>query len=166
MKASQLIQTQDRKHPIDELEDLALSQDLPYLRYSKDEIMIRYPDSWENFQSFWTWDKDMDTLDVVASSLLKFEVNQLPAMYELLSHINNQMWIGHFDLTDEGSPTYRHTLMVRDLQGSLAGVIEDMFAITSAEYQRFFPAFHYLVKGDKSPREALGLALIETEGEA
>ncbi len=58
--------------------------------------MIRYPDSWENFQSFWTWDKEMDTLDVAASSLLKFKDQDRPAIYELLSEINNRLWIGHF----------------------------------------------------------------------
>jgi len=152
--------------PIDELEDLVVSQDLPYLRFGKDEMMIRYPDSWENFQSFWTWDKEMDTLDVAASSLLKFKDQDRPAIYELLSEINNRLWIGHFDLTDENSPTYRHTLMLRGLKGSTAEVVEDLFAIVLAEYQRFFPAFHYVAKGKKSPIEALGLALIETEGEA
>lgn len=152
--------------PIDDLEDLVTSQNLPYLRFGKDEMMIRYPDSWENFQSFWTWDKDLKTLDVVASSLLKFEEADRQVIYELLTLINNQLWIGHFDLTDEDSPTYRQTLMLRGTQGSTAEVVEDLFAIALAEYQRFFPAFLYVVNNKKSPREALSLSLIETEGEA
>lgn len=166
MKQTQTAQDQGHTNPIDDLEDLVNSQDLPYLRFSKDEMMVRYPDSWENFQSFWTWDKDLQTLDVVASSLLKFHEEQKPVIYELLSHINNQLWIGHFDLTDEGSPTYRHTSMTHGLHGSMRDLVEDMFAITTAEYQRFFPAFQYVVQNKKSPREALSLAMIETEGEA
>jgi hypothetical protein len=156
----------DSASPIDDLEDLVSSQDLPYLRFGKDELMVRYPNSWENFQSFWTWDKDLETLDVVASSLLKFEEEDRPAIYELLTIINNQLWIGHFDLTDEGSPTFRQTLMFHGLQGSTAEVVEDLFAIALAEYQRFFPAFQYVAKHKKTPQEAISLSLIETEGEA
>lgn len=154
------------KNPIDELEELVNSQDLPYLRFGKDELMIRYPDSWENFQSFWTWDKDMETLDVAASSLLKFREKERPAIYELLSAINGQLWVGHFDLTDENSPTFRHTQLLKDLQGPYMGMIEDMFAIVLAEYQRFFPAFHYVAKDKRSPMEAMAMAMIDTEGEA
>lgn len=166
MKQTQQIPTNEFSSPIDDLEDLVSSQDLPYMRFGKDELMVRYPDSWENFQSFWTWDKDLQTLDVVASSLLKFNEEDRPALYELLSMINNQLWIGHFDLTDEGSPTYRHTLMFNGLKGSTAEVVEDLFAISLSEYQRIFPAFQYVVKDKKSPKEAISLSMIETEGEA
>lgn len=152
--------------PIDELEDLVASQDLPYLRFGKDEMMVRYPDSWEDFQSFWTWDQDMETLDVSASSLLKFNDQDRHAIYELLSEVNSRIWIGHFDLTDEGSPTFRHTLMLRGMQGSTAEVVEDLYAIVLAEYQRFFPAFLFVIKGKKTPQEAIALALIDTAGEA
>jgi hypothetical protein len=166
MKQTQTLYDKENTSPIDELEDLAASQDLPYLRFGKDEMMIRYPDSWENFQSFWTWDRDLQTLDVVASSLLKFKEEDRAAIYELLAIVNNQLWIGHFDLTDEGSPTYRQTLMLRGMKGSTAEVVEDLFAITLAEYQRFFPAFQYVAKDNKTPQEAISLSLIETEGEA
>lgn len=166
MKQIHTPKEQENTSPIDDLEDLVTAQNLPYLRFGKDELMVRYPDSWENFQSFWTWDKELQTLDVVASSLLKFDEEDRSAIYELLTTINNQLWIGHFDLTDEGSPTYRQTLMLRGMHGSTADVVEDLFAITLAEYQRFFPAFQYVVKNKKTPQEAISLSLIETEGEA
>lgn len=166
MKSTQEHKERDSPSPIDDLEDLVASQDLPYLRFGKHEMMVRYPNSWENFQSFWTWDKDLETLDVVASSLLKFDESDRPAIYELLTIINNQLWIGHFDLTDEGSPTYRQTLMLHGMHGSTAEVVEDLFAIALAEYQRFFPAFEYVVKHMKTPQEAISLSMIETEGEA
>lgn len=166
MRQTQFTRENENSTPIDELEDIASGQNLPYLRFGQDELMIRYPDSWENFQSFWTWDREMQTLDVVASSLLKFEEEDLVNIYELLTLINNRLWIGHFDLTDEGSPTYRHTLMLRGVGGSTMELVEDLFAITLAEYQRFFPAFQYVVEGKQSPQDALNLSLLETEGEA
>lgn len=166
MKPDQTMRGAENASPIDELEDIAAAQNLPYLRFGRDELMIRYPDSWENFQSFWTWDRDLKTLDVVASSLLKFDEEDLGSVYELLTLINNRLWIGHFDLTDEGSPTYRQTLMLRGIDGETTDVVEDLFAISLAEYQRFFPAFQYVVKDKRSPQEALNLSLLETEGEA
>lgn len=166
MKPDTSFQKPTLKNPIDELEELVIAQDLPYLRFGPHELMVRYPDSWENFQSFWTWDKDFQSLDVSASSLFKFKPAQRMVIYELLSLINDQLWIGHFDLTDEDSPTFRHTILLRDLQGSIVSVVEDLFAVVLAEYQRFFPAFEYVVKYDKSPQEALSFALIETHGEA
>jgi hypothetical protein len=44
--------------------------------------------------------------------------------------------------------------------------IEDLVEIGMLECERFYPAFHYVVWGGKTPAEAVDAAMIETVGEA
>ena len=152
-------------NPLDELEDLISGQGFSYLRF-EDEIIVRYPKILENLQSLWVWDKTHNSFEVSASSLLKIPKSKKQDIFELLALINEHLWVGHFDLSDEECPTFRHVNLVGDSSSSIPAIVEDMFAIVLYEYQRFKPAFDYVIKHHKSPQEAIKLALIEPQGEA
>ncbi|MCV5950349.1 YbjN domain-containing protein, partial [Escherichia coli] len=61
---------------------------------------------------------------------------------------------------------YRHGLMLGD--DGLLSLVQAQTAIEAAvdECDRFYPAFQFLLWGDKSPAEALASALIDAAGEA
>ena len=85
---------------------------------------------------------------------------------ELVTSINNQMWLGHFDVwADEGIVLYRNTSLFnrnRVSQEQLDNVM--VRAVLACD--QFFPAFQYILWAGKNSKEALEAVLFNTEGEA
>jgi hypothetical protein len=77
------------------------------------------------------------------------------------------MWLGHFDIWSNGSVLlYRHGALLGD-EGLLS--LDQAQALVETaidECDRFYPAFQFVLWGDKSPRRALESALVDAAGEA
>ena len=89
------------------------------------------------------------------------------AMFEVLALVNEQMWLGHFDIWSNGGVLlYRHGLMLGD--DGLLSPAQAQLAVESAieECDRFYPAFQFILWGDKTPAEALAAAMVDAAGEA
>jgi hypothetical protein len=89
------------------------------------------------------------------------------AAYELLALVNEQLWLGHFDIWSNGGVLlYRHGLMLG--QDGMLSLSMAQLAVESAvaECDRFYPAFQFVLWGDKKPKDALAAALVDAAGEA
>ena len=89
------------------------------------------------------------------------------AAYELLALVNEQLWLGHFDIWSNGGVLlYRHGLALG--ADGLLSLPMAQLAVESAvaECDRFYPAFQFVLWGDKKPKEALEAALVDAAGEA
>jgi hypothetical protein len=87
--------------------------------------------------------------------------------YELLAHINEKLWIGHFDITSKnGIPAYRHTVLKPYGNEILYNQLEDLVDIAIYECEKYYPAFHIILFEDSKPQEALKLCEIDTLGRA
>jgi hypothetical protein len=85
----------------------------------------------------------------------------------LLALVNEQMWVGHFDLwQQEGVIMYRNALLlaggVEPSDEQIAAMMEN--ALDACE--RFYQSFQFVVWAGKSAKESLEHSLIETVGEA
>ena len=81
--------------------------------------------------------------------------------------INEQLWLGHFDIWSSGGVLlYRHGLMLGD--DGLLSLAQAQTVIEAAidECDRFYPAFQFILWGDKTPAEALASAMVDAAGEA
>ena len=86
---------------------------------------------------------------------------------QLISLINEQLWVGHFDLwKGENVVMFRHALL-------LAGGAEPTTANAKCcckaaidACERYYQAFQFVLWAGKSAREALDAVLFETQGEA
>jgi hypothetical protein len=91
------------------------------------------------------------------------------AIYEALSLINEQLWLGHFEMwSGSGLVLFRHSTIL-DTRGDEGLSLEQAEAIAEAaveECERFYPVFQFVLWGGKSPGEAISAALIDTHGEA
>ena len=95
----------------------------------------------------------------------RIPLNGLPAAD--LALVNEQMWLGHFDVWSNGMVLlYRHALMLGD--DGLLSIAQAQTAVEAAvdECDRFYPAFQFILWGDKTPAEALASALVDAAGEA
>ncbi|WP_411288555.1 YbjN domain-containing protein, partial [Phenylobacterium sp.] len=85
---------------------------------------------------------------------------------ELIATINPRVWLGHFELWEEGEIIFRHGMaLMTNEQPSLAQAAA-MIDVAVEGADRFFPAFDFMIRGLKSPQEAIAACMFETVGEA
>ena len=81
--------------------------------------------------------------------------------------INEQLWLGHFDLwSNNNILLFRHATL---LGGSgLLGLDQAQTIVDLAieEWERFYPVFQFVLWSDKSPQDAIAHAMVDTAGEA
>ncbi len=92
--------------------------------------------------------------------------DRLTAAHEALSLINEQLWMGHFELwSSSGMILYRHGALV-PADGLSHDAADALIQTAIDECERFYPVFQFVLWGGKSPKDAIAAALIETRGEA
>jgi hypothetical protein len=115
------------------------------------------------------WRPEDQVLQFLAFPDIKVAVEKRLAIYEALSLINEQLWLGHFEMwSGSGLVVFRHSTIL-DARENEGLTLEQAEAIAEAaveECERFYPVFQFVLWGGKSPGEAISAALIDTHGEA
>lgn len=134
---------------------------------SDEEVSGEVPGAWTTYQVRGIWRIEDKVLQIICLPEIRVPEDKRAAAYELLSRINEQLWLGHFEMWSQGGVIlYRHGLMLGD-DGMLSLDMAQMAVETAiSECDRFYPAFQFVLWGDKSPREALDAALVDAAGEA
>ena len=163
-------QDQDDDAPIDTLEGYYDAHGWTHERHD-DEIIATVKGSWASYELRALWREDDSVLQFLAFPDIKVAEDRRAAIYEALALINEQLWIGHFELwSSSGILLFRHAAMIDGGQGeeprlSLAGA-ELLVESAIEECERFYPVFQFVLWGGKTPREAIAAAMVETQGEA
>ena len=89
------------------------------------------------------------------------------AIYETLGLINEQLWLGHFELwSNSGIVLFRHGALLGEGGSMTLDQAQILVETAIDECERFFPVFQFVLWGGKTPAEAIAASLIETRGEA
>jgi hypothetical protein len=127
------------------------------------------PGSWAQYELRGVWRPDDQVLQFLAFPDIKVTADKRLAIYETLGLINEQLWLGHFELwSGSGLIVFRYSALLDNGDGDALS-FEQAEAIAEAgleECERFFPVFQFVLWGGKSPSEAISAALIDTAGEA
>lgn len=153
-------------NPIDLVEQLAASHDWTCDRASNDELTLVVAGTWTDYHVSLNWRDDLHALHLACAFDFKVPSNRLNEMYRLVAQINEQLWLGHFDLwTQEGLIMFRHALL---LNGSVAtpAQCEAMLKAALEASERYYQAFQFVVWAGKESREALVSTMFDTEGQA
>ncbi|WP_198665860.1 MULTISPECIES: YbjN domain-containing protein [unclassified Sphingomonas] len=159
---------QDSAAPIDMLEAYYAAHGWDHERH-EDEIVATVKGSWTTYELRALWREDDSVLQFLAFPDIKVTDDRRTAVYEAIGLVNEQLWIGHFELwSSSGVLLYRHAVMVDgEDEGTMTlGGAELLVESAIEECERFYPVFQFVLWGGKTPREALAAALIETQGEA
>jgi hypothetical protein len=108
-------------------------------------------------------------LQFLAFPDIKVAPEKRAAIHESLSLINEQLWLGHFEMwSGSGLVVFRHSTVLdtREDEGLSLEQAEAIAEAAVEECERFYPVFQFVLWGGKSPGEAISAALIETHGEA
>jgi hypothetical protein len=154
--------------PIDMLEAYYAAHNWEYERHD-DEIVASIKGSWTTYELRALWRDDDSVLQFLAFPDIKATDDRRPALYEAIGLVNEQLWIGHFELwSSSGILLYRHAALVDGEEEPMLSLSGAELLVESAieECERFYPVFQFVLWGGKSPREALAAALVETHGEA
>ena len=108
-------------------------------------------------------------LQFLAFPDIKVGPEKRAAIFEALSLINEQLWLGHFEMwSGSGLVLFRHSTILdtREDEGLSLEQAEAIAEAAVEECERFYPVFQFVLWGGKSPGEAIAAALIDTHGEA
>ena len=154
------------RNPVDLVEQVATAHDWAMDRTNDDELTLNVAGSWADYHVSLNWRQDLETLHIACAFEFKVPDNRLGEVYRLLAQINEQLWVGHFDLwSHEGLIMFRQGLM---LNGAVAtvGQCEAMLRAALEGCERYYQAFQFVVWAGKESREALVSTMFQTEGQA
>ncbi|TCK28921.1 hypothetical protein EV667_2936 [Ancylobacter aquaticus] len=159
-------ETDSSLNPLDLVERMAALNEWAFERSAEDEITISLEGRWTDCHVSFQWMDEVEALHIACAFDLKVPEKRKTEVLRLLSLINEQMWVGHFDLwSKEGVIMFRHALL---LAGSEATdrQCEVLMECAIEAVERYFPAFQFVVWAGKTAREAMDATLFETVGEA
>lgn len=134
---------------------------------SSEEMTGEVQGSWTTYQLRCVWRPEDQVLQLLCLPEIRVPDEKRAAAEKLLSLINEQIWLGHFDVWSNGGVLlYRNGTMLGD-EGLLSlSQAQALVEIAVEECDRFYPAFQFVLWGDKSPRDALEAAMVDPAGEA
>lgn len=153
-------------NPIDLVEDLASRNSWPCDRSTDDEVTLVVEGEWTDYQVSLNWREDLEALHVACAFDFRVPEARLNEMYRLVAQINEQLWLGHFDIwAQDGLVMFRHALL---LNNSVATPqqCEALLGAALDACERYYQAFQFVVWAGKPSKEALVSTMFQTDGRA
>ncbi len=162
-------ETARAEHPLDVVEQLAAEHDFAFDRDHEDEIAISTAGVLAEYHVAFTWLEDVEAVHVAcAFDLRRCRRGGEAEVLNLIALINEQLWVGHFDLWNrEHVVMFRHALVLAGgARASGRHVRATLLESATEACDRFYQAFQFVVWAGKGAREAFEAAIFETECEA
>ena len=155
------------EHPVDVVERMAALREWSFDRDADDEISISVRGTWADFHVAFTWLPDVEALHVGCAFDIKVTTRRRSEILNLVSLINEQLWVGHFGLWEqEGVMMYRHALLLTGGAEPNSSQCEAVLNAAVAACERYYQSFQFVLWAGKSAREAMETAMFETLGQA
>jgi hypothetical protein len=135
----------------------------------EDEIVANFQGSWAQYELRAVWRDEDHVLQFLTLPDIRVAQDKRAAVYETIGLINEQLWIGHFELwASSGLVLFRHATLLEGEDGATLTLqhAETLVEAAIEECERFYPVFQFVLWAGKTPQEAIAAALIETQGEA
>jgi hypothetical protein len=152
--------------PLDVVEHVLTAENLDFDRTDDGDLAFALTGDWKDYELWFAWRPEADCLQLCLSLDVRAKKSKRGAAYELVSMINQRVWLGHFEVwAEDGEVVFRHAMALatgdRPTLAQAASMIDT--AVEAAD--RFFPAFDFMLKG-KSPTDAIAACMFETIGSA
>ncbi|MEM1381780.1 MAG: YbjN domain-containing protein [Pseudomonadota bacterium] len=157
----------EQADPIDLIEELARASDLESQRVDETEVHVCLTGSWRDISLWFAWREEAQVLQIGAPLELKVPPQRASEVLRLLAMVNERLWIGHFDLWgEEHGLVYRNGAVLAEGQGMAPGQAEILLRGAMDAFDRYYPAFNYVIWGGKTAEEALVACILEPVGTA
>lgn len=154
-------------NPIDTIEDLIHSQDWPYHRVSADVLNCEIAGRWCDYRLNFIWHEESRVMQI----FLLYDMSLPPAkkvpVATLMGLLNGQLHMGNFETyTAENCPAFRHGLLLPGTRTLSEALMVEIIEYALDMSEKYYPAFHFVLNGDRAPEEAASMAMVDTVGEA
>ena len=154
-------------NPIDLLEEFVHANDWRFDRASDSELIVQIQGRWCDHKMCFYWADNLSAIFFSCRLDQKVPPASRNQVHELLAAVNENLWLGHFDLASEDAiPMFRHTMPLRGSSGASVEQLEDMMDAALTECERFYPALQLVLWGGRTVGEAVAVAQLDTVGEA
>jgi len=152
--------------PLDVVEHVLTAENLDFDRTDDGDLAFALTGDWKDYELWFAWRPEADCLQLCLSLDVRANKKNRGHAYELVSLINQRVWLGHFEVwAEDGEIVFRHAMALptgdRPTLAQAASMIDA--AVEAAD--RFYPAFDFMLKG-KSPSDAMAACMFETVGQA
>jgi hypothetical protein len=157
----------DELHPIDLVENLAAQHAWEFDRVTDDQIAMAVEGQWRTYSLTLAWSEQDETLRLICTFEMEPPVEKMAALFDVLNRCNDMVWTGAFTYwAEQKLMVWRYGLCLAGGQIAGSEQVDRLIssAITSAE--RFYPAFQLVAWADKTPAEAMRVAIAEAYGRA
>ncbi|GFE63327.1 YbjN domain-containing protein [Litoreibacter roseus] len=162
----QYLETEDL-HPIDLVETLAEHHDWDFDRIAEDQIAMAIEGQWRTYSITLAWSGYDETLRMVSTFEMEPPAEKLPALYDLLNRANDTCWSGAFTYWEaQKLMVFRYGLVLSGGLGAGAEQVDRMLTTAVMASERFYPAFQLVCWGDRTPEDAMQVAIAEAYGRA
>ena len=153
--------------PLDTIERIALGADLDAQRVDATELHVTLTGSWRDVAVWFAWREEAQVLQIGAPLELKVPAALRAEVNELLALVNERLWLGHFDHWERDCGLiYRNGAVLPAGQAMDQGQAEILLRGALDAFEKFYPAFNYVIWGGKRAQEAIEACVLETVGNA
>ncbi len=158
---------EDSANPIDLVEQIAAGHDWTVDRSADDELHMVVAGAFTDLHLCLNWRADLEALHLACTFDLKVPQRRHEEVGRLLGLINEQLYLGHFDLWRvEGTLLFRNGLILAGGAAVSEAQCSALISLALKACDRYFPALQYVIWAGKAAEEAIQPSLMETVGEA
>ena len=153
--------------PLDVVEHVLTAENLTFDRTEDGDLAFALAGDWKDYELWFAWRPEADCLQLCLSVDLTAPKADRARAYELVTLINQRVWLGHFEVwADDGEIIFRHALSLPGGERPTLAQAASMIDAAMEAADRFQPAFDFLIQGGKSADDAMAACMFETIGEA
>jgi hypothetical protein len=153
--------------PMEVVERVLIAEKLAFDRTEDGDLAFALTGDWKDYELWFAWRPEADCLQLCLSIDLKADKSRRAPAHELINLINQRVWLGHFEIwPDDGEVVFRHALALPQAERPSMAQTASMIDAAMEAADRFYPAFDFLIRGDKSPADAMAACMFETMGQA
>lgn len=167
MSLSEDFLSSDELHPIDIVETLAEHHDWEFDRVTDDQIAMAVEGQWRTYSLTLAWSAQDETLRLICTFELEPPEGKLLLLFDVLNRCNDMVWTGAFTYwSEQRLMVWRYGLVLAGGQSVGPEQIDRLIASAVMAAERFYPAFQLVGWGDKTPADAMKVAIAEAYGRA
>ena len=156
-----------QSNPVDMIEFVASNNDWSFERSGEDELAMTVAGRWADYQVSFSWMEEFEALHLAVAFDLKIPDARLNEVIRLLSHVNGQVLMGHFDLwRHEDVVIFRQSLLLAGGAEPTNRQVEVLLSSAVDACEAYFQAFQFVVWSGMDAQSAVDAVLFETVGEA
>ncbi|SMC61480.1 YbjN domain-containing protein [Rhizobium sp. RU36D] len=161
------IEFERQSNPVDMIEFVASNNDWTFERSGEDEIAMTVEGHWADYHVSFSWMEEFEALHLACAFDIRVPESRVNEVIRLLSHVNGQVLMGHFDLWRvEDVVIFRQSLLLAGGAEPTNRQVEVLLSSAIEACEAYFQAFQLVVWSGMDAKSAMDAVLFETVGEA